>query len=874
MVRREILSTGARLLVREMRSAPVVALNLWVGSGSAGDPDDLPGLSHFIEHLLFRGGPDVGSSDVTRKVQEAGGYLNAETGCDYTVYHQIVPSDRWEDVLSAQVRASSSPAFTAPDLESERAVIIEEARSAESDPATFVWRRLMGLTFGGHPYGRPVVGTVESLSRATRSDLSAHHARNYVQGNMVQVIVGDVNADAAISQARALLDAVPSGPGPEPVSVQGRAGGGLRVLRYEGEIAQPYVAVAFAAPHALHMDVPALDALCGLLGVGRSSRLRKALRTEAGVVSDIGAGVVGYRGAGLLVVRAVATTPDVETVIAGAFREIARLCSDLPSPAEMEKNLRRLESGYVLAHETADSVAHSLGYFETLGDYSYAEEYVDRLAAVTTDDILRVAERYLSLERACVVCYVPGAQGGPVVDRSDAVAEAVLKATSSATGRLSEPRAPWKPSSFARPVFVREATARRCEARRLREGGRLVAFEDRGLPIVSLALAFEGGFPDEPEGREGITYLMQKMAMLGTRSRSADEVADEIEELGTGVTSAVDRDGLGWGLTVVSRHLNAALSVLGDVIGAPSFPSDRLAAAKAEVRAEIGEIEDHPVQRAMLRLLPLVFPGRSYGRPVRGTRESIDVISAADLAGWHERVCAPARMVACTVGDASAEAAREAIDSALVMEREGAPPHEHRAVGGPGAPRGALTEDLARSPQSVLAIGLAGPSAGTRDAVVARVVVGALSMMGGRLWTALRERPPHAYHVGAVQIAYRMGGATVGYATSPPGREKSTVDAFLLELDRLAGKGLDAPELERARRHLAGTIEISLMRGATRAAGYAMAEVSGAGYAYIEGLPNAVRTVTNEEVIDVSRRYLAPGRGLATVILKGDSRLA
>lgn len=875
MVRHEVLPNGLRLLVCEMRAAPVVALNLWVGSGSANDPERLPGLSHFLEHLLFKGVRDDVVVDVAREVQEAGGYLNAETGYDYTVYHQIVPSERWSDVLEAQAAALSFPAFDSGVVETERAVIIDEARGAESDPSVFVWRRLMELAFDRHPYGRPIVGTADSLASITVSDLRTHHHRDYVSDSIVQVIAGDIDADDAVARARACLSGVRSGRSPLCPVVGEARGGGLRALQYEGSHGQPYVAAAFRAPNALHEDMPVLDALSGLLGVGRSSRLRRTLRTSQGLVSDVGAGVAAYLSAGLVVVRAVAATRDVDAVLRGVFREIERVRCERPSSTEMEKNLRRLESGYVLAHETADSIAHDLGFFETLGDSSYAEEYVDRLAAVTAEDIVTAARKYLVPDRATIVCYVPGRRGAQAVDRSDDVAEAFRKAVSASIAAHESPSR-WAPSSFARPSLLRESSQLRTSRTTLDGRGTMIVSESRALPIVSVALAFPGGFVEEPDGQHGITYLMQKMGMLGTAVRSADQIADEIEGLGTGISSAVDRDGFGLGLTVVSKHMREAVSVLGDVVDNPSFPAGRLAAAKAEVLAEIGEIEDHPMQRAMLLLLPLVFPGSTYGRPIRGTRESMEGIGLDDVSRWHERVCAERRLIACAVGDASADVVSAIIDESLASrEREGAPRswgndrHDSIARTVESRPGGDAEEYAPESGQSVLVIGLAGPSAGTRESVVSRLINGALSMMGGRLWRALRERPPYAYHVGAMQAAYRQGGATIGYATSSPGGEAEAADALLSEFGRLARNGLEGIELERARRHVAGTLEISLMRGAARAAAYAMTEVTGAGYEHAQSMPSAVRSVTSDEVIEVARRYFDPDCGFAKVVLRG-----
>ena len=232
VVRREVLPNGLRLLVREARAAPVVAMNLWVGSGSARDPEELQGLSHFIEHLLFKGVGDEAVVDVAREVQEAGGYLNAETGCDYTVYHQIVSSDRWVDVLTAQAAGVCGPAFDQNDVEAERAVIVEEATSAENDPSVFVWRRLMKLAFDRHPYRRPIVGTVDSLSLITSSDL-----RNQcVVGGRVHRGAYEVAAEEGADPDR--IDDAPRGTR-RPVGEQRDPHHGHEAVEHEGAASSP-----------------------------------------------------------------------------------------------------------------------------------------------------------------------------------------------------------------------------------------------------------------------------------------------------------------------------------------------------------------------------------------------------------------------------------------------------------------------------------------------------------------------------------------------------------------------------------------------------------------------------------------------------------
>ena len=847
----------------------MVALNLWVGSGSADDPPDRAGVAHFLEHMLFRGGASREGSLAT-EVHSAGGYLNAETGCDHTMYYQVIPAERWKSVLAVLGSSLEAPTYDPDAVESERAVIMEEASGAESDPSVFVWRRLMETAFSVHPCRRPVTGSAESISRITRADLAGHYGTHYVGGNLALVIVGDVHGDEAIECVEATVGGLPGGAAPVRRRVSEPIQDHTRTRFYAGEVAQPYVALGFHVPHALHADIPALDALSGLLGVGRSSRLRKALQVSRSLVSDIGSMVVAYRDVGLLVVRAVAAEPDVARVLEGILEEIARLRSEPPSPEEMEKNLRRLEAGYVLERETADTLAGSLGLFETLGDVGYAERYVDLLAAVGTDDIVRVAGRYLVPGNMSVVCYLP-ADGAECDDRSREFAAMAERALSGGLAGPAHAGRRWSaPAGFSRPMIRETPADFQARRRALASGGRLVVCESRALPVVSVALGFRGGFADEPPELAGITYLAQKLAMRGTATRSSDELADAIESLGTTVTTAVDRDGFGLGTTVVSKHLRDVAEILGDVVSNPGVPDDQLESVKSDVVSEIRKIEDHPVRLAIQKLLPLVFPDHPYGRPLRGREDTVLEITADQLTEWRRRHWTGADLVACLVGDASLDEAHAVLDRALAGLPDG------RSAGGPGAvtlpPSGEVVLTRRELDQSVVALGFPGPCAGTDEAAFCRLVARGMSMMGGMLWQALRERPPHAYLVGASVVAYRLGGAFVFYAGVPPGSEDAAIGAVVGVLDALRKHGMGPAELELAKRHLAGAQEISMMRGSVRAAAYAMAELADVGYERVDAVPEIVRGATNDNVVHVAERFLDPDTGYARVVVRGSGR--
>jgi zinc protease len=380
-------------------------------------------------------------------------------------------------------------------------------------------------------------------------------------------------------------------------------------------------------------------------------------------------------------------------------------------------------------------------------------------------------------------------------------------------------------------------------------------------------MAFRGGFVDEPDAVLGITGLTLKHMLRGTRARSAWQVADDIEGLGSGISTSVDRDGFGVGASVLSKHLNEALAILCEVARFPALDLDEFEGARHEALADVGEVEDHPFQRAMLRLVPSLFPRHPYGRPIVGTVETLSAMTP-DLTGeWHEKRFAAEKLFVCMTGDVAPDTAAELLDRALEGFKGSAGPR--RDPSEPGRPRGRVEERLDRAGQSSVAVGFRGPRIGTRDSAAMHVACAALSMMGGRLWSALRERPPFAYSVRAMPAPFREGGAVVGYATAPPGQEDEAVDTFTSVLSGLGGAGLSEGELERGKRYLAGMLEISMQRGAARAASYAMAEVAGVGYEHVDRLPGLVREITNDDVVSVAREYLTAEDGPAVAILRG-----
>jgi zinc protease len=488
---------------------------------------------------------------------------------------------------------------------------------------------------------------------------------------------------------------------------------------------------------------------------------------------------------------------------------------------------------------------------------------------VVAADVAKAARSFLTPERATIVACVPrppGDQARAATRRTDALAADLASAAGAAS--VGEERRRWS---------VRSAGLDRGGASRvvLPGGATFVACQRPGSPLAAVALGFGGGFVDEPPGLGGCTFLLHRLLARGTRSLSGTGFADGLERLGSRPSPACDRDGFGVGATMLPRDLPAALELLLMAVAEPAFGNDELEAVRAEAVAELEGAAGDPRRRALRLVTPLVFGGHPYGRPLRGTIESLRGISLDDLLAWHRATCVPSRLVVCAAGEFHAErAAAEVERVAAGMDRgEAAVSHagdtrklDHR---GPG--RAGMTSVAERTdhPLSAVAVGFRAPPGGSPESAAMRVICAALSMRGGRLWRALRDKPPHAYAVHATHLALARAGAVVIHATLTPGTEDRTAEALTAVARSLAFGGLDAAELRRARAHAVGALELSRERCSVVAAGCAAAEAAGFGHRWFERLPDSVASVGVEDAERVAASWLAPDRGFASVTTRG-----
>jgi zinc protease len=403
---REVLSNSVRVIVQEHRASDVVALQLWIRAGARDETATELGLAHYLEHMLFKGTTSRPGGFMDREVESAGGRMNAGTSYDYTYYHMVVPVSQTLAGIDLLADISVNASLDAAVLDAEKRVVLEEMRLSEDNPRRFLARRLQETVFEGHPYGRPVIGTPDIVRSLTRDTLLGFYRRLYRPESFTLVVAGPVASSEVLERARRVFGRLPrSGNPPLPVA----AAPPLRPRRVELERpgAQAYLAIAWHAPRIDHADVAAVDLLVTILGQTRTSRLQRVLRDELGIVSSISTSYSPLEGAGVVGITAQLDPKNVDRVETEIVRELRRVRDGGVTEAERRRAITAAEAQYEFASETVEGRAQALGRAETVWRLEGELAYLDRVRAVTAEQIRAAATRYLDPDRYVRVTFVP-----------------------------------------------------------------------------------------------------------------------------------------------------------------------------------------------------------------------------------------------------------------------------------------------------------------------------------------------------------------------------------------------------------------------------------------------------------------------------------
>jgi zinc protease len=404
-VKEKTLPNGLKVIVLEDHKAPVAVIQVWYRVGARNEVPGYTGLSHLLEHLMFKGTDKVGPEEYSRLVQKNGGNDNAFTSQDTTVYFASIASDRLPIVIDLEADRMQNLRLTQETFEPERAVVAEERRlRTEDNPTSALFEAISAAAFAAHPYGFPVIGWMADIQSATVDDAIAHYKAFYRPSNAFVVIAGDVDADDIFQRVEKAFGDLPSEPPPRPMrSVEPEQKGERRVsLRKEAEL--PVVGISYHVPNASHPDSAALEVLASVLSDGESSRLYRDLVYKKQLARSVGASYDREsKDPGLFTLYGQPLPgkkeADLEKEI---LAEVEAVKAKPVEARELEKVKNSVEADLVFAQDSLFYQAMLIGQYETLGDWRQLDQILPAVRAVTAADVQRVARHYLTAENRTV----------------------------------------------------------------------------------------------------------------------------------------------------------------------------------------------------------------------------------------------------------------------------------------------------------------------------------------------------------------------------------------------------------------------------------------------------------------------------------------
>jgi zinc protease len=825
-----------------------------VGVGSADEGSDEEGLAHLHEHMLFKGTARRGPGEIARQIEAAGGEINAWTSFDQTVYHLVVASQFAGQGLEVLADAITCAAFDPAELSREIEVVCEEIKRSEDSPSRKVSKGLFAAAFARHPYGRPVIGTAESVRSFTREGILRFYKRWYHPANCTLVAVGDLR-EAEVLRLAETAFRFPGANGFAPAKARPQEGRHLapaaRVLKEP--VKEGYLSLAWPAPSLRDPKVAALDALALVLGHGEASRLYRALKRDRLLVTDVSASAYTPVDPGLTLVGLTLKPDQLREAVREVLRQVYRLREEEVTPAELTLACRLLESDAVYQRETVQGMARKLGFWQSsAGGVEHEAAYYAQVAALSPAALREAAEEHLDPRAVTASALLP-----PEAEIDEAALTQLLSESVDDVLRAPRRSSPSRPAEARAPVRVLgRAKTGPLLREELPSGGVLLIKEERAVPLVALRAVWPGGLRAETEASSGLSYLLARLASKGTQERGAEEVARAMEAMGGGLGGNAGRNSFGLRAELLSRHLAQGFELFGECIAQPAFATAEVERERSLQVYELRSREDNPAGVAFQLFNETMYRRHPYRLDVLGTETSLSKMDPALLARERDRLYPPGRAVISVVGDVDPDEVR-----ALVRARFGsqgalgpalAPQSEER----PAGPRAALRK--LEKAQAHLVLGYPGARLTDPERFPLEVLSAVLSGQGGRLFIELRDKKSLAYSI----TSFSMEGVDPGYFAvyigCGPAKLSEALAGIRAELARVRESAPSEDELARARTHLIGTHAIGLQRNSARAAVCAFDECYGLGADASVRYAERVAAVTAEGVLAVARRFLDP----------------
>jgi zinc protease len=821
-----VLENGLTLVHQRVQGQPLVSAQLWIRTGSIHEAPFLgSGLSHFLEHMLFKGTDRRGPGAIAAEVQAFGGQINAYTAYDRTVVYIDGPSEALAQSLDIIADMTLRANLPEDEVLREKGVILREIDMTLDDPDRILSRALFSTAYRQHPFKYPVIGLKPLFEKVDRATLYQYYKARYHPENMVLAVAGEYDEAALLEQVEAAFGSFPAQCQTPVILAEEPRQLARRECRLTGDYQIVRGLLGFKIPSMRHQDAPALDIIAAIIGSGYSARLRQRLREELNLVHAIGASTWNPGQPGLFIIQY-----QCDANKASAAEEaILSTLRALPESGFSEEDLRKARQfalvGEIKARQTASGLASRLGLLAALvGDLHYPESFFAKVSACRPESLQKLSQQTFLDENLTIATLLP----------------------KSADTHRRKGQAHRELDPFA--------------IKTLPNGARLIWQRDTRLPRTWFRYAGLAGPQYDPPGRQGATSLLATLMTKDTLRHSAFEIARTLENDGGFLSDSSGNNTFSLAVEVLPECAAEGLRYLREAVLEPAFKQETLERERLAQIAQIKEMEDEILEAGRVALRRRFFGNHPFASDPFGTVESVRAIDRPSLLALHSQLVVAQNAVLVISGDFDPDELLPLAEDFL----RSIPESQFSAISTPPCiPAEAGRFDLFMNREQSVVFD-AFPDVGIRPmlGIAAEIIDEVLSDMSGPLFRSVREEQSLAYFVGAYRLLGTDFGAFILYAGTHPESREAVFQSFDEELARIRSGNLLHEEIEAAQTRLTVQNRFSLQSPANRAAQAALNALYHKPIMDWLHYEDKVRSVTSDDLTRFANTYLIDSKRL------------
>lgn len=824
------LDNGQTVVVQEVKNNPIVTIDTWIKTGSIDEEDSNNGVAHFLEHLFFKGTKTHEPGEFDKILETKGAITNAATSKDFTHYYITIPSKDFDLAMDLHGDMILHPLIPRKEMEKERKVVLEEISKDLNSPTKIMQDNLNSMLYTTHPYKRKVIGRSDVIETITRDQVLSFYNKNYSPSNMVTVIIGDVDANHAIEKTKEAFNAEYKKQTKTIYTKEAPLTKQQKKVEYL-DTESGYMVIGFRGTPIDDKDSYALDVLATILGDGRSSVLNQVLKEKKRIAFSVDAGNSTFRDDGIFYISANYEPTKCKIVQDTIFNEIEKIQKNGVTDDQLKLAKNIIERSTYYSRESITNIATEIGYTMALtNDIKFYDTYLDNIKNVSKEDVKKVAEKYLGINRSAVSIVLPkSAKEVPV---------ASLTQQAPATAELVSENA-------------------QTQKYKLSDGATMLYTPNNVNDIIAISIYAKGG--QLAEQKAGTANLTATAMMRGTKNYTSLELSQVLEDNGIKIQPSASADAFAINVLTTKDEYDKTLELLNEVVNNATFEDYEIDKVKTEKLNTIKRNKDVPLQRAIEEYRDLIYQNSPYSISSKILEKNIPNITKEDIINYYNSIFAPKNLVISINGNIDKDKTIQDLNN-IFKPKENAKNFDFAQYNSKIPTVTTPRQTIQKVPTTETAWILLGWQTNgvlnEKDYATLQVIDSLLgSGMSSRLFKDLREQEGLAYQLGSGYSPNVLRGSFLLYIGTNPQTLDKAKSGLFAEITRLKTEYVGDKELQDAKEKLLGNYVIGLETNLDKASNVGWYEASTRGYEFKDKYEKLINSVTDSDIIEIANKY-------------------